>query len=208
MSVAPEPASNPINDLVTAAMSSQEDKARLHEYVRALAGEIRASMDDLKAIGAGRIRAEDIPTATDELDAIIQTTEVATGDILDAAEKIENISNDLAGAAHGDALAEAVTQIYQACNFQDLTGQRVKKIIDTLRLIDERVASICVTFGLDDEKANAESSGEPSVFTKASSNKSDTGGKLVLSDEDLLNGPALPGNAMSQEDIDRMLADF
>ena len=41
----------------------------------------------------------------------------------------------------------AVTQIFEACNFQDVTGQRISKVVKTLQLIDNRVSQLLHTFG-------------------------------------------------------------
>ncbi|MEQ9123096.1 MAG: protein phosphatase CheZ [Alphaproteobacteria bacterium] len=158
--------------------------------MRALARELRRSMQELREIGAGRIASEDIPSATDELDAIIETTAAATGTILDACEQVE-AAVDLTGDALAATLTEATTAIYQACNFQDLTGQRVGKVVSTLRNIDRRVKAMCLAFGLDDDPPPQP---EPDEMAKEDD------------ESRLLNGPALPDQAMSQDDIDRILA--
>ena len=60
-------------------LAAGEERLRLE--IMALANEINASMEDLKSLGADRIRDKDIPNATDELSAIVDTTEIATGQI-------------------------------------------------------------------------------------------------------------------------------
>ena len=162
--------------------------------VRGLADLLSRSMTELKAIGAHSIGADAIPTANSELDAIVQVTETATGSILDAVEIVETVAGDIEDSDAATTLTAAATNIYQACNFQDLTGQRVRKVVDTLGDIEARVAAICEAFGLDGPAAESADTaeGEPDP------------------DDDswLLNGPALPEEAMSQADIDKMLADF
>ncbi len=160
--------------------------------VRAMAMELRQSMADLRSIGASRIGSEDIPTATDELDAIIDVTASATGTILDACERLEATAADSTDDATNAVLTECITEIYQACNFQDLTGQRVTKVVATLRNIDRRVSAICSVFGLD---ANTEATPSAAAVERDPDDESH-----------LLNGPALPDQAMSQDDIDRILA--
>ena len=126
--------------------------------------------------------------------AIVDTTEVATGQILDATERVEAICQDVADTEQANAIRQAVTDIYESCNFQDLTGQRVRKVVDTLRNIDHRIAAICASFGLDATVTAKDGSvvRPPDI--------------AAASVEELLNGPALPGEGMSQDDIDRMLA--
>src|ERR1700742_3996940 len=86
-------------------------------------------------------------------------------------------------------LQNAVTRIYEACSFQDITGQRITKVVTTLKVIEEKVAHIIATFGASTEA--------PSARAAAS------GGEA-----DLLNGPQLPAHAMDQSDIDKLLASF
>lgn len=175
---------------------STASEERLRHEIMALATEINLAMEELKSLGAQRIRQNDIPTATDELAAIVETTETATGDILDAAERIERVGLLLPENSEAQAVRAAVTEIYQACNFQDLTGQRVRKIVDTLRAIDHRIASICASFGLDGHIQSRD--GDISMASAID----------VVDEGSLERGPSLPRDAMSQEDVDRMLAEL
>ena len=82
-------------------------------------------------------------------------------------------------------------RIYEACSFQDITGQRITKIITTLKSIEAKVAQIIATFGGRDPNA-------PPVAVAAP----------VMDEDELLNGPQLPALAMDQSDIDKLLASF
>lgn len=169
------------------------DEQRLRHEILALASEVNLAMEELKSLGAEHIHQTDIPTATDELSAIVEMTESATSDILDAAERIERVGLLLSENTEAQTVCAAVTEIYQACNFQDITGQRVRKIVNTLRAIDHRITSICASFGLDAQIPN-----------RASDVSIASGGD----DGPLERGPSLPRNAMSQDDVDRMLANL
>ena len=98
---------------------------------------------------------EQIPMASDELDAIGAHLEEATGTILDACEQVEELSAEVEGEV-GDKLAEAVTRIYEACNFQDLSGQRISKIIATLKAIEERIELLLRAFGHRDDETTGD----------------------------------------------------
>ncbi len=101
--------------------------------------------------------------------------------------------DEVSAAVSGDAAAKlqaATTQIYEACSFQDITGQRITKIVATLKTIEGKVAHIIGTFGA----IHRRSAGTRSIH--------------VATDADLLNGPQLPANAMDQSDIDKLLASF
>jgi len=81
-----------------------------------------------------------------ELDAVVESAERATQQILGAAEDIEDAANTLSASLQRQqeqALAldiqDNVLRIFEACNFQDLTGQRVSKAVTTLRFIEEHI---------------------------------------------------------------------
>jgi chemotaxis protein CheZ len=131
----------------------------------------------------------DIPFATDELDAIVGHTAQATHAILESCETLDEVANTVTGEPSAK-LQDAVTRIYEACSFQDITGQRITKIVATLKTIEGKVAHIIATFGPGITQAAKKVSAE------------------VLTEADLLNGPQLPENAMDQSDIDKLLASF
>ena len=107
--------------------------------------------------------------------------------ILQACEQVEAAAGSLTGEALSTAVTDATTMIYEACSFQDLTGQRITKVVSALKAIDDRVARICELLDLKAEDAAAAPEPEPD------------------DDSRLLNGPAMPDAAMSQDDIDRIL---
>ena len=89
-----------------------------------------------------------------ELDAVVGSTEQATTNILGALEEIEANANLLraAGVATGNndpvgAILDRVVMMYEACNFQDLTGQRIKKIVNVLKFVEERLDKMIGVWG-------------------------------------------------------------
>lgn len=128
-----------------------------------------------------------LPGAADELDAIVQHTELATNQIFAAVESIEAATAGIDPAV-AEKITEAVTQIYEACSFQDLTGQRIGKVMRALREVQTRVGSLLVAFG---NQAN-----EPEVTDRSLPTDGRDGG--------ILHGPALPAAAPNQADIDAM----
>ncbi|HEV7370307.1 MAG TPA: hypothetical protein VGO20_14470, partial [Arenibaculum sp.] len=114
----------------------------------------RREIAAIKPAGAGKDR---IVSATNELDAIILSTEHASTEILSSAERILDLAGRLrAGPADSaaDAVAVAagieaeVMNVFTACSFQDLTGQRTTKVINALRYIEQRVAALIALWGL------------------------------------------------------------
>ena len=139
--------------------------------------------------------AERFERASIELDAIVSQTESATGDILGAAEKIQEYAWTLreqgADEEKCNELDAEATNIYMACSFQDLTGQRIKKIVDAMRYVESRINSMIDIWGF-------ESDGVQIDHMHAKSHD-------VRPDAHLLNGPALEGEGVNQSDVDVIL---
>ncbi len=125
-------------------------------------------------------------------------TEGATNSLLNAAEHIDTHANQLSAALKGvqrdqaNDISEQIIKIYEACNFQDITGQRINKVIKLLRFIEERIHSMMDIWGGLEEFKNV----------------IPTQGDAPLGDKALLNGPSLDGddNKVNQDDIDAMFA--
>ena len=129
-----------------------------------------------------------IPFATDELDAIVEHTATATNAILSSCETLDDVAGSVTGEP-ATKLQDATTRIYEACSFQDITGQRITKVVATLKTIEAKVAQIVATFGGGERAASVEVAAEADETA-------------------LLNGPQHPAIAMDQSDIDRLLASF
>lgn len=132
--------------------------------------------------------------ASSELDAIVTQTENATGEILGAAEKIQEYAWTLreqgADEGHCDSLDEQATNIYMACSFQDLTGQRIQKIVDAMRYVEKRVNAMIEIWGLEEGEINVDAGAVREDDQRP--------------DAHLLNGPALEGEGVDQSDVDNL----
>jgi chemotaxis protein CheZ len=172
-----------------------------------LARYINNAKKELQEFQPNSLSEEKLPDASDQLAAIVSTTEDATRKIMDACDDInsthERVRDRLismeppldpdALASIEDALMEAQTssiQIYEACTFQDLTGQRIQKIVETLKEVERQVLRMVIIFGLNNEKSKAIDEDKK---------------KELQNDADLLNGPQLPGQSLEQDDIDDIL---
>jgi chemotaxis protein CheZ len=110
---------------------------------------IGRSADDMAALVAGAKNGGQVSRVSRELAAIVTGTERATQAILQAAEEIDQSAHALAtalGRGHEQGLAhdiqERVVRIFEVCNFQDLTGQRVSNVVTTLKYIEERISRL------------------------------------------------------------------
>ena len=135
--------------------------------------------------------------ASDQLDAVIEATADATNTIMDSCEAIEGVMGDVSPEV-SNTLMGATTRIYEACSFQDITGQRIGKVVGALKSVEERINVMVETLGGDVSKAVEK--------TKKADKKPDE--PKQVTDEDLLEGPQLGEKGKSQAEIDDLLASF
>jgi chemotaxis protein CheZ len=172
-----------------------ESNLKIFGEVESLARYIATAKSEIAALRPDKIKDRDLPTATDELDAIVGATEEATNGILHAMETLETLVGEMPPEL-SEKVTAAVTQVYEACNFQDITGQRINRIVKTLKDIEERVDALVGAFGEEIAK-----------YKQAHPDPVDDTPKKPT-DADLLNGPQLPDEAAKQVEIDALLASF
>jgi chemotaxis protein CheZ len=159
-------------------------KNTLVHVLEYLSDHIRLTRSEIGALKSGGGNAQMFSTTTDELEEIVTETARATNRIMDAAESVEKVAAALE-PAQANALMDAVTNIYEASAFQDITGQRITKIVRALQSLEEKLASLTSAFGpLEEPQAPAKPEGDAA----------------------LLNGPQLEKTAASQTDIDALFA--
>ena len=200
-----------VTDIVRTILGSMDGDIsatdlRLYKEVVDLAKYIETAKQEIAALQPAEIRDEHIRTATDELDAVIGATEKATFAIFDACDAIGAIAGQ-SDAETAAKLNDQITAIYEACNFQDITGQRISKVVRTLKHIESKVDMIVAAFGSEVRQNHA-----PRLAKLAAEDAEATVHYEPMSaeeaDKQLLHGPQLPGNAMDQDEIDRLLASF
>ncbi len=174
---------------VGALTTSWPNNRGIYEQLKRLADFIERTKAEIAAIRPDDVKREHLPKATDELDAIVGATAGATNSIMDAAEVFTELSSRMSPEDSEKAM-NAVTSIYEACSFQDITGQRITKVVKTLKVIEARLEQMVASADLDGGITAARIADAP------------TG------DAALLNGPALPGSGHNQDDIDALLASF
>lgn len=152
---------------------------------------IEESRKEIGLARAGDIREKDIPTATDELDAVVEATAAATSSIMDSCDIIQQKVSEIEGPQTA-AINDEIMKIYEACSFQDITGQRIRKVVKTLVNIEDRVEKLLSVLG-------------DKTISRIGQVVEESRPK---GDEALLNGPQLPGQGVSQDEIDRLLAEL
>lgn len=169
----------------------QNDQVSLKAIMSELHDLLLVIEETRKELGMARpadIKGKHIPGATDELDAIIDATSEATSTIMDACEVIQTKAGEVEGEA-GTVIIDETMKIFEACSFQDITGQRVSKVVKTFTEIETKIDKLVSVLGI---KGTGE--GEEEDTREG--------------DERLLNGPQMASEAISQDDIDKLLAEL
>jgi chemotaxis protein CheZ len=155
-----------------------------------MAGAITRTRAEIAAIKPETEHQGRFGKASEELDTVVQTTEAATSDILACAERIQELAWTMREQGLAPELCDLIdaraTEIYTACSFQDLTGQRTRKVIGVLRYLEGRINAMIEIWGL----------GGAAAATAQSEH---------LAEVTLLHGPAAPGEGLDQADVDMVM---
>jgi chemotaxis protein CheZ len=160
---------------------------------------INQTKQEIAAVHLTGFQGPEMARVTNELDAIVGGTENATEQILTNAEEIDQLAATLAPRLKDEQnraliadVQDRVIKIFEACNFQDLTGQRITKVVSTLKFIETHILRMMEIWGGLDAFKDIEAE-------KMSKGEGDAG---------LVNGPKIEGEAghASQDDIDALFA--
>ena len=167
---------------------------QLKTEIRALALAIDHTKAEIAALRPQNAEDDRLVAVTNELDAIVSSTERATHTILEAAEKLDGLAQQLHAQVDdgflgrlAEDMRDTIVSIFEACNFQDITGQRITKVVRTLQFIEERVNRMMDIWGRETFQDLA-----PLPEVQSDDEKR------------LLNGPALENQGISQADIDKL----
>ncbi|GLH80971.1 hypothetical protein SSBR45G_58800 [Bradyrhizobium sp. SSBR45G] len=158
---------------------------------------INRTKGEIATLHAKSFNGEEMAKVNGELGAVVGGTEQATQQILEAAEAIDQAASALGKVDSADQqkilsedIQERVVSIFEACNFQDLTGQRINKVMTTMKFIEHHIVVMMdIWGGVDAIKAHT-----PPIVDHREG------------DAKLLNGPKAEGDVghASQDDIDAM----
>ena len=163
----------------------QDELAELLKY-------IEQAKADLTQIQPKHLSETKIPEASDQLDQVVAATEEAATKIMDSAEEISELAMTLDGEV-AEKLETISTHIFEASSFQDITGQRVTKVVNTLKYLEEKLSALANAIGDTDSHIKNEEA-----------IKSD----MEIDEDDLLHGPQCQITGNDQDDIDALLASF
>lgn len=159
----------------------------IHAEFNDIAAYIARTRDEIAQLRPNDITERRIPVAGAELEAVVGDTERATESIMSEAEAVMALSA-ADPAAYKTEVDAAMTRVIEACAFQDLAGQRVSKVVTSLRHIEQRVARFAATMGVHDAEATGEE-------------RAETDRRRQLH----LNGPAMGGPETGQDDVDALM---
>jgi chemotaxis protein CheZ len=173
-----------------------QEALRLKVELDSIYEAINRTKKEIATLRYAGAQGQEISRVTDELGAIVLGTETATNSILAAAEKIDDLSSNLSSRLSGGdqeiarEIVEQVIGIFEACNFQDITGQRISKVVNAMRFVEERVHHMIDIWG-----------GMESFKDVETIDDSRRQGEAAL-----LNGPALASDkgVTSQDAIDAL----
>ena len=160
----------------------------IHEEFNAIADYIARTRDEIAELRPNDIKEQRIPVAGAELEAVVSDTEKATESIMGEAEALMTAEpTDL--DSYKAQVDEAMCRIIENCSFQDLSGQRVSKVVASLKHIESRVARFAATMGVNDADMSEEERAEAER-------------RRTLH----LNGPAQGGPETKQDEIDDLMS--
>ncbi len=186
-----------VTSIVGEVMGSLEGDFDLKEVhfqdeLRELLGFIEKAKADLSEIQPKYLSENEIPEASNQLGQVVEATEEAATKIMDSAEEISELAMTLEGEV-ADKLMTISTNIFEASSFQDITGQRMNKVVKTLDFLEEKLSQLATAIGDTDSH----------LTHKEKSDAED-----LESDKNLLQGPQCKVTANDQDSIDALFDSF
>jgi chemotaxis protein CheZ len=182
-----------IETVVASLRGAQATNRKVFEQLSAVMDYIANARREIAAVEPHAIKGQHIPTATDELDAVVASTEEATHKIMDACDALNNAAATLPPEAQTQ-VTDQVNRIFEACNFQDITGQRITKVVRTLKHIEDQVSSLVAAL----ESVGLRPADNPDGYEKLNVSKA------TDPEKHLLNGPQAGSQAIKQDEIDKL----
>jgi chemotaxis protein CheZ len=162
----------------------------VYRELREIATYINDMKAEIGALQANELKESHIPAAGQELGAIVKATEEATNSIMECAETV--MAADARDPAAYKALVDAqMMRVFEACSFQDITGQRIAKVVETLQQIEQRVSRFVEAMRAKDLSG---------FIDEQERNRAERKNRFML------NGPAREGEGIAQAQVDQLFA--
>ena len=158
-----------------------------------LIARVKAELSKIRYADQGQ---DPLLTASEELESLKTATATATDEILGIAEAVLSDVEKLRAmvpSGPGESLLDGIERqlgrLFEACGFQDLTGQRSTKVARLLERLDARVGNAL------DLMDHIEVPDDIALQMKDAH---------AVGEAALLNGPQLTGEGLRQDDIDSL----
>jgi chemotaxis protein CheZ len=177
-------------------MISIQEEDRLKKELVGLFGHMNKMRRELAVLQGDD--AGSFTSMADTLDAIVENTEAASNAILESMEDIEEMVGGLRKSDNPEVVSvcnritERSNQVFEACSFQDLTGQRITRVVNSLKFIEERVTAMVRMWGKEELAKVVEE-------VKKEAQPADD-------DKVLLHGPQRDGVAHTQDEVDKLFS--
>jgi chemotaxis protein CheZ len=191
-------------DLLEAYRREIAEVMQLKTELEGIRTAIEQTKVEIATLHIGRPAQVGIGQISGEIGAIVQQTELAANTILNAAERIESEMSAIIAHIDDKTLAERhvsdvmmeVSQLYEACNFQDLTGQRLSRVMDTFGFVEQRIDKMLHIWG-------GLSAIDHLLKSEADAKRE---AEHAIGDQALANGPQVTGTAghVGQLEIDAL----
>ncbi len=175
-------------------MDSKKEADLLKRELYGLFKYIQRVREEIAAINQPAAPGLHFNSMSEQLDAIVKATEEATHTIMEAMEKNDDIVTKLREnitdeeqLALLDQISTNGNDVFEACSFQDITGQRVTKVVKSVTYVEDRVNALIEVWGKEEIDR---------IEVKPEEEKTE--------DEELLHGPALEGEGITQAEIDKL----
>ncbi len=180
-----------VAELLTSSLQPllRQIDSTIHKELRSILMRIESLRKEIVKVRADDISHNKIPEMGKELSAIVEATEGATNTIMENAEAVMDYAGNNI-EEYQQIVSDRMMYIFEACSFQDLTGQRVTKIVETVEIIEERINLLCQMLDMGD---SGEQLPEEELNIKQQRKK-----------ELMLNGPQLNGEGVDQSAIDEL----
>ncbi len=175
-------------------MEQQAEDDVLKKELYGLFKYLQRVREEIAAINRPADKALHFDSMSDQLDAIVKATEEATDTIMGCMEKNDEIVGKLREVLTDEnqlALLDQIStngnDVFEACSFQDITGQRITKVVKSVTYVEDRVNALISVWGKEEIDR---------IEVKPEEEKTE--------DEELLQGPALEGQGITQDEIDKL----
>jgi chemotaxis protein CheZ len=164
------------------------DASLIVRELASVADYIRHIKSEIGVLRANELCRDRLPMANEELGSVVKATASATHTIMAAAEEILGAEEDCPHA-YRSTVETKLLEIFEACSFQDITGQRIAKVLDALTQVEKRLGRFATAVNIRD-RADAV---DPEEALRQARRE-------ML----LLNGPQAEGAGIPQDAIDKL----